>query len=167
MWSTCFSRICAVFWRASRCKTRWTPPWATPKKARNSSPPRPRKGRRALGVPAQKRIGFGRVGARNMGFGLTILAPGALQKPGNPPGLPGFFHTLARPKRPGRLTAYGRFWAQTTPCVWHKAGTARPPAPPAKRPPAPAQGTQATTGPRPRLRLCPRPRRSAGCRLLR
>ena len=42
------------------------------------------------------------------GFGLTVLAPGALQKPGNPGGLPGFFHTLARPKRPGRPY---RIWA--------------------------------------------------------
>ena len=38
----------------------------------------------------------------NIGFGLTILAPSAFKKPGNPSGLPGFFHATIRPKLPGQ-----------------------------------------------------------------
>ena len=47
---------------------------------------------RPLGVLAQE----------NIGFGLTILAPSAFKKPGNPSGLPGFFHATIRPKLPGQ-----------------------------------------------------------------
>ena len=38
----------------------------------------------------------------NIGFGLTILAPSAFKKPGNPSGLPGFFHATIHPKLPGQ-----------------------------------------------------------------
>ena len=38
----------------------------------------------------------------NIGFGLTILPPSAFKKPGNPSGLPGFFHATIRPKLPGQ-----------------------------------------------------------------
>ena len=38
----------------------------------------------------------------NIGFGLTILPPSAFKKPGNPSGLPGFFHATIHPKLPGQ-----------------------------------------------------------------
>jgi len=41
----------------------------------------------------------------NIGFGLTILTPNAFKKPGNPSGLPGFFHATIHPKLPGRPLA--------------------------------------------------------------
>ena len=47
---------------------------------------------RPLGVLAQE----------NIGFGLTILLPSAFKKPGNPSGLPGFFHATIHPKLPGQ-----------------------------------------------------------------
>jgi len=53
------------------------------------------KKRPAKGVPAQESIGFG----------LTILPPSAFKKPGNPSGLPGFFHAAVHPKLPGRPLA--------------------------------------------------------------
>ena len=43
-----------------------------------------------LGVLAQE----------NIGFGLTILPPSAFKMPGNPSGLPGFFHATIHPKLP-------------------------------------------------------------------
>ena len=47
---------------------------------------------RPLGVLAQE----------NIGFGLTILLPSAFKKPGNPSGLPGFFHATIHPKLSGQ-----------------------------------------------------------------
>ena len=38
----------------------------------------------------------------NIGFELTILPPSAFKKPGNPSGLPGFFHATIHPKLPGQ-----------------------------------------------------------------
>ena len=37
----------------------------------------------------------------NIGFGLTILPPSAFKKPGNPSGLPDFFHATIHPKIAG------------------------------------------------------------------
>ena len=85
-------------------------------KARNSSPPRPRKGRRArLGVPAQKRIGFGRVGARNMGFGLINF--GARRyKARQSTRIAGLFsHYLPAPNGRGALPHMGGFGPKHTP----------------------------------------------------
>ena len=53
------------------------------------------KKRPAKGVPAQESIGFGQ----------TILPPGAFKKPGNPSRITGLFHAAVRPKLPGRPLA--------------------------------------------------------------
>ena len=44
----------------------------------------------------------GALAQENIGFGLTILPPSAFKKPGNPSGLPGFFHATIHPKLPGQ-----------------------------------------------------------------
>ena len=61
-----------------------------------------------LGVLAQE----------NIGFGLTILPPSAFKKPGNPSGLPGFFHATIHPKLPGRPLA-----AKSTAAIASRTGS--------------------------------------------
>ena len=63
---------------------------------------------RPLGVLAQE----------NIGFGLTILLPSAFKKPGNPSGLPGFFHATIHPKLPGRPLA-----AKSTAAIASRTGS--------------------------------------------
>ena len=54
----------------------------------------------------------------NIGFGLTILPPSAFKKPGNPSGLPGFFHATIRAKLPGRPLA-----AKSTAAIASRTGS--------------------------------------------
>ena len=48
---------------------------------------------------------LGAVRQESTGFELTIFAPGAFKKPGNPDGLPGFFLAAVHIKLPGRPLA--------------------------------------------------------------
>ncbi len=54
----------------------------------------------------------------NIGFGLTILPPSAFKKPGNPSGLPDFFHATIHPKLPGRPLA-----AKSTAAIASRTGS--------------------------------------------